>query len=263
MKGIYAVFRKELSLYFVSPIAYVVVGAFLLVAGFFFQAILANVMRFSMQAAMRAMQFGTPFEVDVPGETMRDTFHVTGTILLFIMPMLTMGVYSEERRRGTMELLMTSPITDVQIVLGKYLASLALFLIMLLPSAVQMIILFRASDPPPPWRLLVGGYLGLILLGGSLLAIGHFLSSLTESQIVAGIWTFVVFLMLWVLDFVVGASPTTITGAVVQYLSILGHLEDFIRGAVDSSNLVYYLSLILLGLFLTMRSLDSMRWRRA
>jgi ABC-2 type transport system permease protein len=263
MKGTYAVFRKELSLYFVSPIAYVVIGAFLFVAGFFFQGILANVMAYFTQSAINAMRFGTQFAVDVPGETMRDTFHVTGTILLFIMPMLTMGAYAEERRRGTMELLMTSPITDLEIVLGKYLASLALFLIMLLPSAVQMVILFRSSDPAPPWRLLVGGYLGLILLGGSLLAIGHFLSSLTESQIVAGIWTFVVFLMLWVLDFVVGASPTTVTGAVAHYISILGHLEDFIRGVVDSSNLVYYVSLILLGLFLTMRSLDSMRWRRA
>jgi len=263
MKGIYAVFRKEMSLYFVSPIAYVVIGAFLLIAGFFFQGILANVMRYSTQAAIRSMQYGTPFSVDVPGETMRDTFHVTGTILLFIMPMLTMGVYSDERRRGTMELLMTSPVTDLEIVVGKYLAGLALFLIMLLPSAVQMIILFRASEPPPPWRLLVGGYLGLILLGGSLLAIGQFLSSLTESQIVAGIWTFVLFLILWVLDFVVGASPTSVTGGVAQYLSILGHLEDFIRGVVDSSNLIYYFSLILLGLFLTTRSLDSMRWRRA
>jgi len=263
MKGTYAVFRKEMSLYFVSPIAYVATGAFLLLAGLFFQGILAEATEYSMRAAMQAMQYGAPFEIDVPGETMRGFFGVTGTILLFIIPMLTMGTYAEERRRGTMELLMTSPITDLEIVLGKYLAGLALFLIMLLPSAMQMAILFKASDPVPPWRLLLCGYLGVILLGGALLALGQFLSSLTESQIIAGIWTFLVFLMLWVVDFVVRGASSTVAGEVGQYLSILKHLNDFIRGVVDSSNLIYYFSLIALGLVLTLRSLDSMRWRRA
>ncbi|HVN07367.1 MAG TPA: ABC transporter permease [Patescibacteria group bacterium] len=263
MKGVYAVFRKEMSLYFVSPIAYVAVGAFLFLAGMFFQGILAEATEYSMRAAMQSMQFGTPFQIDVPGEVMRGFFGVTGTLLLFIIPMLTMGTYAEERRRGTMELLMTSPITDVEIVLGKYLGALALFLIMLLPTALQMVILFRSSDPVPPWRLLVCGYVGIIMLGGSLLAIGQFLSSLTESQIVAGILTFLAFLLLWVMDFVVRGGAGSVTAEVGQYLSILRHLNDFIRGVVDSSNLIYYASLIILGLFLTMRSLDSMRWRRA
>ena len=263
MKGTYAVFRKEMSLYFVSPIAYVAIGAFLFLAGLFFQGILAEATEYSMRAAMQAMQYGTPFEIDVPGETMRGFFGVTGTILLFIIPMLTMGAYAEERRRGTMELLMTSPITDLEIVLGKYLAALALFLIMLFPAALQMVILFKASDPVPPWRLLVCGYMGVMLLGGALLALGQFISSLTESQIIAGIWTFLLFLMLWVVDFVVRGSSGSVVGDVGQYLSILKHLNDFIRGVVDSSNLIYYFSLIALGLVLTLRSLDSMRWRRA
>jgi ABC-2 type transport system permease protein len=148
-------------------------------------------------------------------------------------------------------------------VVGKYLAGLSLFLLMLLPSVIQMVILFRASDPMPPWRLLVSGYLGVILLGGSLLALGQFLSSLTESQIVAGIWTFLVFLMLWVMDFIIRGSSGSVAGAVAQYVSILRHMNDFTRGVVDSSNLIYYASLILVGLFLTLRSIDSMRWRRA
>jgi ABC-2 type transport system permease protein len=263
MKGVYAVFRKEMSQYFVSPIAYVAVGAFLFLAGIFFQGILAEANDYAMRAAMQAMQFGTPFEIDIPGEVMRGFFSVTGTLLLFIVPMLTMGAYAEERRRGTMELLMTSPITDLEIVLGKYLAAMSLFLIMILPSAIQMAILFRASDPMPPWRLLLSGYIGVILLGGSLLALGQFLSTLTESQIVAGIWTFLVFLMLWVMDFVIRGGAGSVAGSVAQYLSILRHITDFTRGVVDSSNLIYYLSLILVGLFLTLRSLDSMRWRRA
>lgn len=263
MRGVYAVFRKEMSLYFISPIAYVAVGAFLFLAGIFFQGILAEAMEYSMRAAMQSMQFGTPLEIDVPGEVMRGFFGVTGTLLLFIIPMLTMGSYAEERRRGTMELLMTSPITDLEIVLGKYLAGLSLFLVMMVPSALQMVILFRSSNPAPPWRLLVCGYLGVILLGGALLAIGQFISSLTESQLVAGILTFLAFILLWVMDFVIRGSSSSVAGAVGQYVSILRHLNDFIRGVVDSSNLIYYASLIFLGLFLTLRSLDSMRWRRA
>ena len=263
MKGIYAVFRKEMSLYFVSPIAYVVVGGFLLLAGFFFQTFLEIIMQQSMRAAMQSMQFGQPFDIDVPGETMRSFFGVCGTILLFVVPMITMGAYAEERRRGTMELLMTSPVTDLEIVLGKYLASLALFLIMLLPTALQMLILFRGSDPAPPWRLALCGYIGVFLLGGSLLAIGQFLSSLTENQIIASVWTFIVFLLLWVLDAAVRGNPQSGLGAVAQYLSVMRHFDTFLRGVMDSTNLIYYLSLIALGLFLTMRSIDSMRWRRA
>jgi ABC-2 type transport system permease protein len=263
VKGIYAVFRKEMSLYFVSPIAYVAVGAFLFLGGMFFQGILSEASDYAMRAAMQAMQYGQPFEMDVTGETMRGFFGVTGTILLFITPMLTMGAYAEERRRGTMELLMTSPITDLEIVLGKYFAALALFLIMLLPTMLQMIILFKASDPMPSWKLMFCGYLGIFLLGASLLALGQFLSSLTESQIVAGIWTFLVFLMLWVMDFMIRGNSGTVAGSVAQYLSILRHLNDFFRGVLDSSNLIYYVSLIVLGLVLTLRSIDSMRWRRA
>jgi ABC-2 type transport system permease protein len=263
MKGIYAVFRKEMALYFVSPIAYVAVGAFLFLGGMFFQGILAEASEYAMRAAMQSMQYGQPFEMDVTGETMRGFFGVTGTILLFIMPMLTMGTYAEERRRGTMELLMTSPITDLEIVLGKYLGALALFLMMLLPTLLQMVILFKGSDPAPPWRLMACGYLGVFLLGASLLALGQFLSSLTESQIVAGIWTFLIFLMLWVMDFMVRGNSGSVLSALGQYISILRHLNDFFRGVVDSTNLTYYASLIVLGLVLTLRSLDSMRWRRA
>jgi ABC-2 type transport system permease protein len=263
MRGIYAVFRKEMSLYFVSPIAYVVVGGFLFIAGFFFQAFLDIIIRQSFQAAMQSAQFGAPIEMDVPGETMRSFFGVVGTILLFLMPALTMGVYAEERKRGTMELLLTSPVTDLDIVLGKYLASLALFLIMLLPTALQIAILYRASDPMPPWRLMFSGYIGLLLLGGALLALGQFLSSITENQIIASVVTFILFLLLWVLDAAVRGNTQTPAGKVLQYLSVLRHFDDFIRGIVDTSNLIFYLSLIALGLFLTLKSLDSMRWRRA
>lgn len=262
MKGIYPIFRKEMSLYFVSPVAYVATGVFLIITGLFFQTLLDLIIQQSLRAAMQAVRFGGPVEIDVPGVVTREFFGVMATILLFIMPMLTMGVYAEERKRGTMELLVTSPITDLELVLGKFLASLTLLLVMLLPTALQFAILFRSSDPAPPWRLVLAGYIGVLLLGSALIALGSFLSSLTENQIIASVTTFGLFLVLWVLDASVRNSSSKLAEA-LQYLSVLRHYDDFTRGVVDTSNLIFYASLIVLGLFLTLRSLDSMRWRRA
>ena len=131
---------------------------------------------------------------------MRAFFGLLSTLILFFTPMLTMGVYAEERKRGTMELLMTSPVTEAQIVLGKFFASLTLFAIMLLPTAGYLVFMFLRSEPMPPWRTLLAGYAGILLLGGSLLALGEFISSLTENQLIAAVLTFAAFLFVWVLD---------------------------------------------------------------
>jgi ABC-2 type transport system permease protein len=181
--------------------------------------------------------------------------------LLFLTPMLTMGVYSEERKRGTMELLMTSPLTDTQIVLGKFLASLTLLIIMLVPTFFYNAYVFLHSEPAAPWRILFTAYLGIFLLGAALLALGSFFSSLTESQIIASIVTFGGILLLWVVDY--GTPGTGGVAAVLQYVSIFRHFDDFTRGVIDTTGLIFYASFIFLGLFLTVRSLDSMRWRRA
>jgi ABC-2 type transport system permease protein len=133
---------------------------------------------------------------------------------------------------------------------------------MLAPTLIYHGIVSLYSDPALPWRLVWAGYLGVALLGSSLVAIGSFISSLTESQIVAGIVTFVVFLMLWVLDIGINVSSSTF-GEVVKYLSILQHYEEFAQGVIDTTSIVYYVSLTALALFLTLRNLDSMRWRRA
>lgn len=263
MKSVLAIFRKEMQLYFVSPMAYAVVGVFLILTGYLFQAILGIEIEQSYKLAMQAMRYGRPMEIDVPGAVMQQFFGLIATILLFLMPMMTMGVYAEERKRGTMELLMTSPITDWHIVFGKFLASLALLVIMLLPTALQLVVLFRVSDPAPPWRVLAAGYIGILLLGSALMAIGTFVSSLTENQIIAAVGTFGLSLILWLLDAAVRGGANTLLGEALQYLSVLRHFEDFTRGVVDTSNLIFYLSLVALSLFLTLRSLDSMRWRRA
>jgi len=261
MRGLVAIYRKEMQHYLVSPIAYVVAGVFLVLTGFFFYQFVVIFAQRAMEAAMQS-RFGTPPGMDVPGLVLRNFFGLIGTVVLFIAPMLTMGAYTEEKKRGTMELLMTSPLRDTDIALGKFFATLTMFKLMLLPTLLYQVVLFLVSDPRPPWKLLLGGYLGVILLGGTLIALGLFISSLTENQIVAAIVTFGLFLLLWVLDVGVRGS-TSMVGEVLQYLSIIRHYDDFTRGIIDTSSVVYYVSATALGVFLTLRAIDSMRWRRA
>jgi ABC-2 type transport system permease protein len=180
MKGLIAVYRREMGSYFVSPIAYIVVGLFLLVCGWFFYRILTFFIEQSVTAQMRGMQMGAPPAMDVPGLVIQSFFGIVSTIILFLLPMLTMGIYAEERKRGTMELLMTSPLTEFQIVFGKFLAALSLFLVMLAPTLIYQVIMASYAEPSIPWAVLWSGYLGLVLLGAVLVALGAFISSLTE-----------------------------------------------------------------------------------
>ena len=257
MRSLYAIYRKEMGHYFVSPVAYIIVGVFLLLCAFFFTRLLTAVIEQSLEASMS----GGGMPIDVPSIVVRYFFGTVSTLLLFLTPMLTMGVYSEERKRGTMELLMTSPLTDTQIVLGKFLASLTLLIIMLVPTFFYNAYVFLHTEPAAPWRILFTAYLGIFLLGGALLALGSFFSSLTESQIIASILTFGGILLLWVVDY--GTPGTGGVAAVLQYVSIFRHFDDFTRGVIDTTGLIFYASFIFLGLFLTVRSLDSMRWRHA
>jgi ABC-2 type transport system permease protein len=261
MGSLYAIYRKEMGHYFVSPIAYIFIGLFLILTAFFFNVILAEVIKQSFQMEMQGMRFGAPSDFDVPAAVMRSFFGLLSTLVLFFTPILTMGVYAEERKRGTMELLMTSPVSELEIVLGKFLASLSLFALMLLPTASYMIFMVLRSDPRPPWSMLAAGYAGVLLLGGSLLALGSFVSSLTENQPIAAVVTFAASLFIWVLD--IGRGSDSGASAVLQYLSVIRHYEDFTRGVIDTSSLIYYVSFIVLFVFLTVRSVDSMRWRRA
>jgi len=258
MKNIIAIYRRELGSYFVSPIAYAVTGIFLLVSGFFFYIILSNL----VQRSMMPEQFGGQQGLDVSGTVVRNFFDVASQIILFMLPMLTMGVYAEDRKRGTMELLMTSPISELQIVAGKYLASLTLFVAMLAPTMIYHLAMGVYSEPALPWKIVLCGYLGLFLLGAALVAIGTFISSLTERQIIAGVATFAAFLLLLVLNIAVRDSTTTF-GEIIGYLSLLSHFDDFAKGVIDTTAVIFYSSLVAVALFLTQRSLDSMRWRKA
>lgn len=261
MQSLYAVYRKELGHYFVSPVAYILVGVFLVLAGFFFNFFLDSAIQQSFTLQMQSMRFGSPQEFDVTGVVLRAFLGFLSTLVLFLSPMLAMGVYAEERKRGTIELLMTSPITDLEIVLGKFLASLTLYAIMVLPSAILVVFMNFRSEPHLPWRMILIGYAGILLLGSSLLALGSLISSFTENQMIAGVLAFAASLMIWVMD--AGRKAEGWKGNLFGYLSLIRHYDDFARGVVDTSALIYYVSFIFLCMFLTVRSLESMRWRRA
>jgi ABC-2 type transport system permease protein len=179
-------------------------------------------------------------------------------VMLLVFPLITMRTYAEEKRSGTIELLLTAPITDFEIIMGKFLGALALFAGMLSVTLLHMGLLFAYGNPE--WKPIATGYLGLLMMGGSFLSLGLFISSLTKNQIVAGMITFSVFLLLWVINWVsTFVSPEAQT--VINYLSVTEHFDDFARGIIDTKHVVYYLSFIATGLFLTMKSVDSERWR--
>lgn len=263
MRSLWAIYRREMQHYFVSPIAYVVGGVFLGLAGFFFSGILNYMMQQAMRMGFEAARFGGAPPMDVPGMVVQNFLGVLGSLTLFMVPMLTMGVYAEERKRGTIELLMTSPIRDWSIVLGKFFATLTIYaMLLLLPTLAYQAFLFHYSDPAPSWKILLAGYAGVLLLAAALIALGEFLSSLTENQIVAAVLTFGVFLILWVLD--LGARNTSGgIGTLLKQLSLVRRYHDFTMGVMDLASMIYFVSFALFMVFLTLRSLDSMRWRRA
>ncbi len=259
MKNILAIVERELRAYFASPVAYVVLTIFVLLSGVFFQTILRQIIQMATVNALQSQRFGTaPQPIDMPGLISQSFMGTLSVVLLFMLPMITMGLFSEEKKRGTIELLLTAPVTDFQVVMGKYLAAVSFYAIMLATTWVPISVLFIYADPA--WGPILTGYLGLLLYGVGLLAIGLFISTLTENQIIAGVLSFGTILMLWMVD-AVAQSATATTRGVLGYLSILGHLDDFIRGVLTTSHVIFYLSLMTLGLFLTYRSVDSMRWR--
>ena len=254
MRNILAIADKEMRSYFASPIAYILIGLFALLFGWFFYVYL---MAFAQQS-QQMMQFGGGGGANLNQMMIRGLFQNTAVIILFVMPMITMRTYSEEKRSGTIELLLTSPVTDLQIIVCKFLGALALYAAMLLVTMIYIGILFKIGEPE--WRPIAVGYLGLLLMGGCFLSAGLFISSLTKNQIVAGFLTFVTFLMLWIISWI-GESSGPTTQAVVNHLSITQNFDDFARGVIDTKPLVYYLSFITFGLFLTAKSVDSERWR--
>ena len=254
MKNVWIIFNKELRSYFVSPIAYLLLTMFAVIFGFFFWVALKSFVLYGMEQQMR----GEVFPMNINEQIIRPLLSNISVIGLFFIPMITMRLFAEEKRSGTIELLMTSPVRDLEIVLGKWLAALVLYLAILGVSGINLAILFAFGRPD--WKPILVGFLGLLLQGGCLLAIGTFISTMTRNQIIAGGATFAVCLMLWVLDWV-SAYDQSAWAKVVSYLSVVTHFEPFSKGVIDTKDVIFYLSMIFLGLFLTVRSVESLRWR--
>ena len=255
MRNILAIAHKELKSYFASPIAYVVIGFFALLYGYFYYAILAYFVRQSMQMN----QFGMgPQSMNINQQMIRPLLQNVSVLILFVLPMVTMRTYSEEKRSGTIELLLTSPVTDFQIIIGKFLGALTLYASALAVTLIHIVILFAYGKPE--WKPILTGYLGLLLMGGCFISVGLLISSLTKNQIVAGMVTFAVFLFLWVINWIGSFSGPTVE-KITSYLSIIEHYDDFGKGVIDTTHLIYYLSFMTFGLFLTAKSVDSERWR--
>ncbi|HWZ34108.1 MAG TPA: ABC transporter permease subunit [Bryobacteraceae bacterium] len=246
--------KKELNSYFRSPIAYGVMAFFALIAGYFFYVAVVYFVRRGIESSM----MGQSFPMDVNEFVVRPVFSNISVIGLFLIPMITMRLFAEEKRTGTIELLLTSPISDLSIILGKWIGGMILYTAMLGLSALSMLVLFAYGQPD--WHPIAIGYLGLLLQGGALLAIGTFISNCTKNQIVAGVAGFAICLLLWVLDWV-SSFETSIGARILSYLSVLQHFDSFGKGVLDSKDIIYYLSVIFVGLFLTARSMESLRWR--
>jgi ABC-2 type transport system permease protein len=254
MRNVLVIFKKELKSYFASPIAYLLLAIFAVIFGFFFY----SATRFFVLQGMQMQMMGRGMPMDVNEYVIRPLLTNASVIGLFLIPMITMRLYAEEKRSGTIELLMTSPVRDLEIVLGKWLSALVLYASILGISGINLAILFAFGRPD--WKPILVGYLGLILQGGCLLAIGIFISTMTKNQIIAGGATFAVCLMLWVLDWV-SAYDQSAWAKVVSYLSVVTHFEPFSKGVIDTKDVIFYLSMIFFGLFLTTRSVESLRWR--
>jgi ABC-2 type transport system permease protein len=236
MRNAFTIARRELSAYFTSPVAYVVTAGFLVIAGYFFYFILY----YSQEATLRYL------------------FNNLTTILLFVAPILSMRLLAEEQRSGTIELLLTAPVRDWEVVLGKWAAALAFWLVMLLPTLLYPFFLSRFGDPD--WFPIITGYLGIILLGGVLLALGTLTSALTQNQVVAAVLGIGLTILLWLIGAAGDFAGSSLSGF-FQYLALSTHFYDLTRGVVDTKNLIYYLSVIVAALFLATRVLESRRWR--
>lgn len=254
MRNTWTICRKELGTYFASPIAYLLLTMFGLIFGFFFWNALGYFVIEGMEMQLR----GQTIPMNLNEEVIRPLLSNVSVVGLFFIPMITMRLFAEEKRSGTIELLITSPVRDLEIILGKWLSALILYSCLLLFTALNFAFLFAYGNPD--WKPLAAGYLGLLLQGGFLLALGTFISTLTRNQIIAGAATFGVCLLLWVLEWSSGYDSST-WATVLAYFSVIAHFDSFGRGVIESKDVVFYLTGIFLGLFFTARSMESLRWR--
>jgi ABC-2 type transport system permease protein len=254
MRNVLTICGREVRAYFTSPIAYLLMGLFGLITGFMFYS--ATV--YFINAGTQQQMTGQSSPMSVNDYVIAPLLGNAGVIGLFLVPLISMRLFAEEKRSGTIELLLTSPLSDWEIIIGKWLGALLMYFAVIGMAVLDIALLFAWSTPDV--RPLLTGLLGLLLQGATVLAIGTFISTTTRNQIIAGGATFAVCLLLWVLSWVSNYSDTWY-GKAIAYCSILVHFEPFSKGIIDSKDVIFYISAIFLGLFLTARSLESLRWR--
>ncbi len=254
MRNIWTICRRELYSYFVSPIAWVLLAIFSVLSGFFTYIISASFVR----AALESQMSGQAMPMNVNEQVIAPLFSNIAVVGLFLIPLISMRLFAEEKRQGTIELLVTSPVHDLEIVIGKWLSAVLMYGALLVVLLLDYSFLFIYGNPD--WKPVATGFLGILLQGACLLALGTFISTLTKNQIVAGAVGFALALVLWILNWTTSFGNSD-TVQVLNYLSIVSHMDSFTRGVIDTKDLIYYLSMIFLGLFLTSRSLESLRWR--
>ncbi|MEL6158161.1 MAG: ABC transporter permease [Cyanobacteria bacterium J06627_32] len=257
-----AIFRRELQSYFSSPFAYVIAVVFWLIGGLFLVTILLSPDGLIAQVSA-ADQFGAGAQaIDVTYEFIKIYLNLLGSLSMFVLPMLSMGLYAEERKQGTLELLATSPLANWVVALGKLLAVIKFYAAMLLPLFILQLVVVSASEPAFPIVILLLGHAGLLLLAAGVLSLGMFISSLSESTVLSAVMTFGVVLVLWVVDAIATSLPGPV-GEALSHLSLLTHYSDFTQGIFDTSGLILFVSYIALGLFLTAQSIDTLRFQRS
>jgi ABC-2 type transport system permease protein len=249
-----AIFQKEWRHYFGSPIAWVALAVWTLLFGAFFSLGLGYYME---QTARMAMEGG---KASLNEWLIRGLFHNMSVVAMFITPMITMRLFAEEKRQGTMELLATIPVTDLEIVMGKFLAAMALYTLMVLASMLNFTILWMYSTPTPEWKPVLTGALGLWLLGACYISLGMFLSNLTKNQMIAGVLSFCAVLGLLVLGWADDPMGDPVK-KVIAYLALTGHYGDLVKGVINLKDIVFYVSFAAFGIILAHQSVASHRWR--
>ncbi|MGP1386219.1 MAG: ABC transporter permease [Thainema sp.] len=259
--NIIAIYQRELQSYFASPLAYVIAGVFWLLSGLFLTAILFGPEGIIAQVATLD-QYGQAPSVDLAYEFIKGFLGVLSSLALFILPILSMGLYAEERKRGTLELLATSPLTNWSVAIGKLLGVLTFFITLLLPVMFCEGIVLSGSEPPVSAQVFILAHVGLVLLAASVLALGMFVSSLTDSTVLAAILTFALILLLWVVD-AIASSVQGPVGEALKHLSMLQHFNELTQGILDTGSLILFGSYIALGIFLTAQSIEAFRFQRS
>lgn len=257
MRNVLWICRRELAAFFFSPIAYVVLAAWTLLMGIFFSGAFLNYAAVTMQLA-RNPRAAAQLNITPTTGILEPVFSSVGIIMLFITPLLTMRLFSEEKKQGTIELLLTFPVRDGEILAGKFLSVLGMYVIMLALTFVYPVILsFFATVE---WPVVGTAYLGMFLIGSAFLSVGLLASSWTSNQIIAAMAAFLILLVSFILG-VLAATASPAVQAAIQHLSIGFHLRNFIRGVLDTRDIIFLLSVNVLSLFLAMRSLEYYRWR--